>query len=144
VTRYLIDTNIVSEATKPDPSAAVADWLTAQADADLFIAALTLAEIWRGILQTSPGRKRRDLERWFAGEDGPPRLFADRILPFGEPEAIVWARIMADAKAAGRPRSALDMIIAATAITNAAVVATANERDFRGVVDILNPNTPVS
>jgi toxin FitB len=144
VTRYLIDTNIVSEATKPDPSAAVADWLTAQADADLFIAALTLAEIWRGIPRTSPGRKRRDLERWFAGEDGPPRLFADRILPFGEQEAIIWAGIMADGKAAGRPRNAPGMIIASTAIINGAVVVTANERDFRGVVDILNPNTPAN
>jgi predicted nucleic acid-binding protein len=142
VTRYLIDTNIVSEATKPHPSPAVADWLSAQVDADLFIATLTLAEIWRGILQTPPGRKRRDLERWFTGEGGPPRLFADRTLPFGEPEAMVWARIMAESRATGRPRNPLDMIIAATAIANAGVVVTANERDFRGVVDIFNPTTP--
>jgi hypothetical protein len=143
VTRTLIDTNIVSEATRPHPSPAVADWLSDQADADLFIATLTLAEIWRGILQTPPGRKRRDLERWFAGDDGPPRLFADRNLSFGEREAIVWAQIMAESRAAGRPRNPLDMIIAATAIANAEVVVTANERDFRGVVDIFNPNTPV-
>ena len=58
MTRYLLDTNIISNATKPEPSAPLLSWLSAQPDANLFIASLTLAEIRRGILDKPPGRKR--------------------------------------------------------------------------------------
>jgi len=50
VTRYLLDTNIISNVTKPRPPDALLAWMADQADADLFIASLTVAEIWRGIL----------------------------------------------------------------------------------------------
>jgi len=51
VSRYLLDTNIISNATKPEPSEALAAWMEAQADEDLFISALTVAEIQRGVLE---------------------------------------------------------------------------------------------
>jgi predicted nucleic acid-binding protein len=60
------------------------------------------------------------------------------ILPFDEAAALVWARLMAGGTTMGRPRSALDMIIAAVAEANDCVVATNNERDFAGVT-IVNP-----
>jgi toxin FitB len=139
VTRYLLDTNILSEATKPQPSEAVIGWLGEQVDSDLFISTLTLAEIWRGILEKPAGRKRRDLNAWFDGPDGPRAIFMNRILPFDEAAALEWSRIMARGKVAGRPRSALDMIIAATAAINDCAVVTLNERHFEGVVEVLNP-----
>src|SRR6516165_12572985 len=107
--------------------------MAAQADEGLFIASLTVAEIRRGILQMPAGAKRRALERWFSGPEGPQALFAGRVLPFDEAAALVWARLMAEGTTMGRPRSALDMIIAAVAETNDCVVATNNERDFAGV-----------
>lgn len=139
MTRYLLDTNIVSEVTRPDPAPALLDWLGRQPNADLFIATLTLAEIKRGILVKPPGRKRRELENWFGGPEGPVALFQGRILPFDQTSANEWARIMAEGAAVGRPRSGLDAIIAATAIANQCVVATLNDRHFRGVADYLNP-----
>jgi toxin FitB len=139
VTRYLLDTNIVSEASRPRPSAAVADWIQNQADSDLFVSTLTIAEIWRGVLETASGRRRRNLEAWFGGAEGPASLFSGRILPFDERAAVEWARIMAAGTAVGRPRSPIDMIIAATAAANDCVVVTVNERHFRDVVDFLNP-----
>ena len=138
MTRYLLDTNIVSDATKIEPSAALAAWLLDQADADLFISALTIAEIRRGLLQTPQGRKRTTLERWFSGQEGPQSLFAGRVLAFDVAAALVWARLMADGAAAGRVRSPLDMIVAAVAEVNRCVVVTANERDFAGI-EIVNP-----
>lgn len=54
--RFLLDTNIVSEAVKPRPAAALLEWLGAQPDEALHISALTLAEIRRGILGAPPGR----------------------------------------------------------------------------------------
>ena len=139
MTRYLLDTNIISEALKPRPSASIAGWLQSQADTDLYIAALTVAEIWRGVLTTPGGRRRRGLESWFTGSQGPQALFRDRILPFDGRAAIEWGRIMAEGWIAERPRSPLDMLIAATAVANDCVVVTANERHFQDVVECLNP-----
>jgi predicted nucleic acid-binding protein len=138
VTRYVLDTNIISNVTKLEPAEAVVNWMAAQADEGLFIASLTVAEIRRGILQMPAGTKRRALERWFAGPEGPQALFAGRVLPFDEAAALVWARLMAEGTAMGRPRSALDMIVAAIAEANDCVVATGNEMDFAGIA-IVNP-----
>jgi hypothetical protein len=99
---------------------------------------LTVAEIRRGILEKPRSRKREALDAWFTGPEGPQSLFAGRILPFDERAALVWARLMADGKVAGRPRSGLDMIIAAVAEANACVVVTGNDRHFSGV-EVVNP-----
>lgn len=138
MTRYLLDTNIISNATKPRPSEALTTWLGARADEDLFIASLTLAEIQRGILEKPAGKKRRELERWFAGGDGPSRLFEGRILPFDAKAGLIWAQLMADGTAEGRPRSALDMIVASVAQANRCTIVTDNERHFAGL-QTLNP-----
>ena len=136
--RYLLDTNIISHVLKPRPSAALMAWMAEQADDDLFIASLTLAEIRRGILEKPAGRRRDQLESWFAGPEGPQVLFAGRVLPFDEKAAILWARLMADGKAKDRPRSALDTIIASVAEANECVVVTDDEKDFADV-QIVNP-----
>ena len=138
MTRYLLDTNVISNVTKAVPSVALTGWMANQSDDDLFIASLTVAELQRGVLEKPAGKKRSELERWFAGPEGPPALFAGRVLAFDEKAALVWARLMAEGTAAGRPRSALDMIIAAVAETNDCVVVTDNEKDFVGVA-IVNP-----
>ena len=136
--RYLLDTNIVSEVTKPAPSESLTRWMSEQPDENLFISSLTVAEIRRGILELPAGKKRKRLEDWFSGPEGPPALFADRVLPFDQHAALVWARLMADRKVIGRSRNLLDMIIAAVAEANACVIVTANERDFAGL-KVLNP-----
>jgi predicted nucleic acid-binding protein len=136
--RYLLDTNILSNVTKPAPSEALLAWLGDQADTDLFIASLTVAEVRRGVLEKPAGKKRKLLEAWFSGPEGPQALFAGRILAFDENAALVWARMMADGTAKGRPRSGLDTIIAAVAEANNCVVVTDNEKDFEGI-EIINP-----
>jgi len=141
VSRYLLDTNIISNATKAAPSEALVAWMSGQADEDLFISCLTLAEIRRGILEKPAGKKRRELERWFSGAEGPPALFAGRVLPFDEKAGLVWARLMAEGTTRGRPRSPLDMIVAAVAEANDCLVVTENERDFAGL-KIVNPLRP--
>ena len=138
MTRYLLDTNIISDAVKPAPSPRLAHWMQAQKDSDLFIAAMSIAEIWRGILLLPAGRRRSGLETWFVGSAGPPRLFAGRVLAFDEPAALAWARIMIDGKAQGFTLDVTDTIIAATAEANQCVVVTANEDDFR-TVPCFNP-----
>lgn len=136
--RYLLDTNIISNATRPVPSEALVAWMSEQADEDLFISSLTVAEIWRGVLDKPAGKKRRQLERWFSGPEGPQALFASRVLPFDEKAALVWARLMTEGTPSGRSRSPLDMIIAAVAQANDCVLVTDNEKDFVGL-KIVNP-----
>jgi hypothetical protein len=138
MTRYLLDTNIISNATKPVPSASLLAWLAEQADEDLFIASLTVAEIWFGVLKKPAGKKRAQLESWFASPEGPQSLFAGRVLLFDEKAGLIWARLMAEGIKAGRPRSALDMILAAVAEANNCILVTDNEKDFK-CLKFINP-----
>ena len=138
MTRYLLDTNIISNVVKPQPSEPLLAWMAAQRDDDLFIASLTVAEIRRGILEKPRGKKREALDAWFVGPEGPQALFSGRILSFDDKAGLIWARLMAEGKAAGRPRNALDMIIAAVAGAMDCVVVTNNEKDFAGI-PFVNP-----
>lgn len=138
MTRYLLDTNVISNITKPEPSQSLLEWMGVQSDGDLFISSLTIAEIRRGILDKPRGKKHERLEAWFAGPEGPQSLFKGRILSFDEKAALVWARLMSEGRTVGKPRSDLDMIIAAVAEVNDCVVVTDNEKHFPGI-EVLNP-----
>jgi toxin FitB len=133
VTLYLLDTNIISNITKPAPSEPLIAWMADQDDGALFISSLTVAEIRRGLLEKPTGKKRTQLASWFSGPEGPRALFAGRVLPFDEKAGLIWARLMAEGSASGRPRNALDMIIAATAEANDCILVTGNEKDFTGL-----------
>ena len=138
MSRWLLDTNIIGNVTKAVPSESLLAWMAEQADETLYISALTVAEIRRGVLEKPPGRKRDQLEAWFAGPEGPSALFAGRVLPFDEKAGLVWARLMVDGRAQGRPCSALDTMIAAIAEANDCIVVTDNQKDFDGV-ETFNP-----
>ena len=138
MSRYLLDTNIISNIVKPKPSELLMKWMAAQRDEDLFIASLTIAEIRRGILEKPRGKKRDALDAWFSGPEGPQELFMDRILAFDDKAALIWARLMADGTSTDRPRSTLHVIIAAVAGANDCVVVTENEKDFSDI-QFINP-----
>lgn len=138
MTRYLLDTNIISNATKPVPSESLIEWMASQPDHDLHISSLTIAEVRRGILEKPKGKKRDQLEAWFAGPEGPQSLFSGRVLPFDERAALSWARLMSEGRVASRPRSEFDMIVAAIAEVNDCLLVTDNEKHFPGIA-ILNP-----
>ena len=138
MTRYLLDTNIISNVVRPQPSEPLLVWWAEQQDERLFISSLTLAEIRRGILEKPRGKKRGALDAWFVGPEGPQSLFAGRILPFDDKAGLIWAQLMAEGEAAGRPRSGFDMIIAAVAGANDCLVVTDNEKDFAGI-PFVNP-----
>ena len=138
MTRYLLDTDTISNATKPLPSPPLTEWRTKQVDDDAFICSFSLAEIYRGILEKPSGKKRRELEDWFKGPEGLQALFRGRVLAFDEEAALIWARLMSQGTHAGRPRSALDMVVAAIGEANDCVAVTDNEKHFPGV-NLLNP-----
>ena len=137
----LLDTNILSNAARAIPSQPLIDWMEDQADENLFIASLTVAEIRPGVLEKPAGKKRKLLEEWFIGAVGPSALFAGRVLPFDQKAGLVWAQLMSEGTASGDPRSALDTILAATAVANDCGIVTDNEKDFTGL-NALNPMRP--
>ena len=126
MTRYLLDTNIISNMIKPEPSTALAAWMLEQRGSDLFVASWTMAEIRRGILCMPQGRRRDRLEEWFASEGGPVEMFAGRILPFDEQAALAYATLPFR-------RASYDRLIAAHALALDVTLVTANERDFADI-----------
>jgi predicted nucleic acid-binding protein len=136
LTRFLLDTNIISEAIKPRPSPAIIDWMAGQRRSDLFLSAMTIGEMRRGILQMPDGKRKQAMSSWF---EGTISYFEGRVLPFSGQAALHWADLMATSRSKGHNRDAVDTIIAATALAHDCVVVTANTRDFDGV-ETLNPS----
>jgi toxin FitB len=102
------------------------------------VSVLTLAEIEKGILRKEEGRRRRELQRWFA-EDLRAR-FAGRILAFDLHVASRWAHLVAALLDKGRPLPTLDSQIAATALAHDLILVTRNVKDIEGTgVTVLNP-----
>lgn len=134
----LLDTNVVSAVMKPTLVEPVLEWLDARDTASLYLSAVTIAEIRFGLRVLPEGRRRRSLEKRF--EQFVALGFDQRILAFDEPAARAYAEIMGHRRELGRPMSALDGQIAATARTRRFSVATGNVRDFEECgIQILNP-----
>ena len=123
----LLDTNVVSEAMKPEPAAAVRAWLDAQAAETLFLSSVTIAELMFGIGALPNGRRKDKLT---AALDGVLDLFADRILPFDTRAARRYAELAVRARAAGRGFPTPDGYIAAIAATHDFAVASRDTSAF--------------
>lgn len=137
---YLVDTNVLSEATKARPDARVAQWLATRPAHELFVSVVSIAEIKKGVLMLPAGKRRRNLQRWLVSNLLP--AFAGRLLPLGEEEMNVWAELQASAEKAGRKIPVVDGLLAATASCHNLTIATRNVDDFRHCeVPVINPWT---
>ncbi|HEU0016142.1 MAG TPA: type II toxin-antitoxin system VapC family toxin [Longimicrobium sp.] len=138
--RYLVDTNFISEVSKPAPNAGVVEWANAGSPLDLAVSTITLGEIQKGISVLPISQKRTTLEAWL--EATIRTQFRGRVLSVDENVALEWGRLAAAAKSQGRPLATADGLILATAAVHALTIVTRNERDFidRGV-PVLNPWT---
>jgi len=111
--RLLLDTNILSEVTKPHPEGRVLEWLDGLDEDRCFISVVSIAEIRRGVALMNNGRKR---------------------------VALAWGDLMGDAKRNGRGMSSMDGLIAATAIAHDLTLATRNIKDFEGFgIELIDP-----
>eukprot|EP01037_Dinobryon_pediforme_P026078 gene26078-28475_t len=116
----LLDTNIVSEAMKPDPAPVVRAWLDAQAAESLYLSSVTVAELMFGIGALPEGRRK---DRLSAAFDGVLELFGSRILPFDTSAARHYAELAVRARAAGKGFPTPDGYIAAIAAARNFAVA---------------------
>ena len=134
----MIDTNIVSELMRAEPSAEVLAWMDDRPPRELFVTAVTEAEVRTGIALLPEGRRRRGLAE--ACERAFGSLFAGRVLPFDSDAARTYAEIAAARRVLGRPVSQADCQIAAIARSRGMALATRNVRDFEDMgIDIFNP-----
>jgi len=132
--KFLVDANVLSEATKPAPSAHVVRWL-AENESELATSAVVLGELEYGILLMPSGRRRRRLQEWFAG--GARRL---QVVDFDSDCASAWARLLARLRRRGLAMPVKDSLIAATALAHDLTVVTRNLTDFRCAdVPLVNP-----
>jgi predicted nucleic acid-binding protein len=132
--KYLVDADVLSEATKPNPAERVVQWLR-KYDRDLAINPIILGELEYGILLLPAGRRRKKLLDWF--QSGIAQL---NVIDFDAESAAVWAKLLADLKRKGRAMPIKDSLIAATARQHGLTVATGNTADFRHAgVTVVNP-----
>ncbi len=132
--KYLVDADVLSEATKPRPAKAVVDWLV-EHDENLAVNPIVLGELEYGILLLSAGRRRKRLIDWFA--EGVQRL---NVIELDAATASCWAQLLAELKRKGRAMPIKDSLIAATARQHDLTVATRNVAHFRHAgVDLFNP-----
>ena len=132
--KFLVDANVLSEATKPSPSPKVISWLV-EHEADLAVNPVILGELEYGILLLTASKRRARLEAWF--QTGVQRF---RVLDMDAKTASSWARMLARLKRKGLAMPVKDSLIAATAETHGLTVATRNTHDFRNSgVPVVDP-----
>ncbi|WP_448208397.1 PIN domain-containing protein [Azospirillum sp. sgz302134] len=135
---FLLDTNIISETRRPRPHPSVVQWYSSRAPSEVFLSAVTIGEIHRGILnaRTKEPNKAASLEAWLGELESD---FGTAILPVDATVAKHWAAL----RHAFPQRDTTDLLIAATAVAHGLVVATRNVRDFQNLgVPLFNPFEP--
>ncbi|TAN23474.1 MAG: type II toxin-antitoxin system VapC family toxin [Acidobacteria bacterium] len=134
----LLDTNVVSEVTRPAPDPDVRAWLDAQARDALYLSAITVAELRAGVARLPVGQRRRYLDAILENEVLP--LFAGRVRPFDMECTVAYAALTAKARTAGVAVATADGYIAAIALTNGFQLATRDTRPFVAAgVEVINP-----
>lgn len=134
----LLDTNVISELMRAEPAQTVLDWFGQHEAADLFISAVTEAELRAGVAYLPEGQRRDRLQ--LAVDAMIDQDFQGRILPFDTVASRPYAEIAARRRAAGRPIAEADCQIASIARATDAPLATRNVKDFDGCgIRVINP-----
>lgn len=132
---YLIDTNVISELVKGKQNAKVVKWFESVSDQDLYLSALTIGEIRKGIEKIQNSEKKEKIRMWLDQEL--PSWFDNRILAIDKHVANKWGLIQSNAS---KTLPAIDSLIAATALHFDLILVTRNVKDFDYPgLEIINP-----
>ena len=131
---FLVDSNVLSEVTKPEPDEGVVVWLKDNEE-ELAVDPIVIGELRTGILCLPSGARRKRLEEWFQRVAG-----SLHCLSWDFETGMRWAQLLANLRKAGLAMPLKDSLSAASALQHGLTVATRNERDFRKAgVRVLNP-----
>jgi predicted nucleic acid-binding protein len=135
---FLLDTNCISELVRNKPEPRVLEWMEAADESLLYLSVLTLGEIRKGVAGLPRGKRQTQLEMWL--ELDLQARFSGRILSIDAPIADRWGLMAAEAKGKGRALSAIDGLLAATALQHSLTIVSRNISDFANTqVPTLNP-----
>ena len=135
---FLLDTNCISELVRTKPEPRVLEWIEAADESLLHLSVLTLGEIRKGVAGLPQSRRRTRLETWLELEL--QTRFSGRILPIDAAVADRWGLLAAEAKRKGSFLSAIDGLLAATALHHNLTIVSRNVKDFANTpAPILNP-----
>ena len=135
---FLLDTNCISELVRAKPEPRVLEWMEAADESLLYLSVLTLGEIRKGVAGLPQSRRRTRLEAWLEVEL--QARFAERILPIDALIADRWGQLAAEAKRTGISMSAIDGLLAATALHHNLTIVSRNVSDFANAqAQVLNP-----
>ncbi len=135
--KYLLDTNVVCEATAKQPEPMVLAWIENHAH-ECFLSSVSLGEIWKGLHRLPEGKRKLGLVRWV---DGLENDFSEQILGLDTMTLKSWGKLYAKHEAKGFNMDVMDSLIAATALLHQLTVVTRNTADFPADVRTLNPWT---
>jgi predicted nucleic acid-binding protein len=136
--RFLLDTCLISElvAGRPDPG--VVQWIDDIGEEKIYLSAITIGEIKKGIEKLTDSRRKEELREWL--EDHLLVRFRDRVLPIDTDVMLVWGELTANLEKQGKKMPAIDSLIAAIAVHEKLSLVTRNEDDFKHIgVPVTNP-----
>lgn len=135
---YLLDTCVISEATRPHASTKVRAWICATLPERMFLSVANLAEIEQGIAALGDVGKAKKLNAWLRDEVLPD--FVGRIINVDPSVATRWGRLLGDGRRSGQPRPLMDTLLAATALEHGLSLVTRNVKAFADFdIEVVNP-----
>ncbi len=135
---FLLDTCVISELVAKQPNLRVIQWVDSIDEDKLFLSAITIGEIARGIAKLADSNRKSALAEWLEGDL--LIRFTDRILPIDIPVMLVWGELTADLEKQGRRMPGIDSLLAATCLQGRLDLVTRNEGDFaHSGVTVVNP-----
>ena len=136
--KYLLDTCLISELVKKVPHPAVVSWLDEQDEQSLYLSALTIGELQKGISKLPDGTRKDELQAWV--EHDLTLRFMGRVIDIEMEAMLIWGRLQGESEQKRESLPVMDSLIAATAKAHGLVVVTRNVKDIeRCQVRVCNP-----
>jgi toxin FitB len=136
--KYILDTNVISEAINKQPNPQVMNWLRGMDAQELYLSVVTIGEIKKGVEKLPESNRKETIKVWFEHEL--LIKFDGQIIGLDLPVILVWGELVGALEQRGRKLPALDSLIAATVKYYDYTLVTRNEKDFEGIdITIFNP-----
>ncbi|MFO7170724.1 MAG: type II toxin-antitoxin system VapC family toxin [Chloroflexota bacterium] len=136
--KYLLDTNVISELVSKRPNQGVIDWIDQRDPASIYISAITIGEIRKGVEKLPASRRREQVTAWL--ENDLLIRFQGRIAEITTEVMLTWGVLTGRLESEGNPMPAIDSLLAAIALQGSYALVTRNDEDFKHTgITVINP-----